>query len=167
METGENTGNARRPLTILIVVIAIGVAGYYLFSHYYSSKNPEIVRNHSFELTHSPIGEIPKNLPADIVQEEDIKILGSYTVADKSDQVQETLKYSSTKNILTNHKLYEEYFTKNNWALNYNKTDESTYATLIAKKGIYTINVTISMNSEADRTNVDITETYIPSKNEN
>src|SRR3990167_221186 len=151
-------------LIILVIIAAVIFLSIYWRHYQKSSKNFQVQSLMQVELEAQPKVYKPaktdfgNKIPPDFIQEIPIekkaKIEQSYSF-DYSGQKQLTIVFESEKTIEQNRKIYSDFLANNQWSVVNNYFDKKI-ASLYGLKENKEINVTISFDELAKKTNVSI-----------
>lgn len=114
-----------RVLTLVIIVI-VGIA-FLLGLNFYFYKKPGIPVNQVVVTSNNSIkqivgGKLPPDMPKDIILAKDATVVSSYSAVPNDTQTQSTVIYKTSQNIVLLNFDYRNYFAKNGWALQVEKT---------------------------------------------
>lgn len=96
---------------ILICIVLLGVILYF-FSNIFVSKDIQFENT----ITELPAGEMPANMPQDIVLAEDSTIISNYMATTPSGKIQSTFIYKTQLTLNDLASRYTDHFIKNGWS---------------------------------------------------
>ncbi len=103
-----------------------------------------------------PESQLPANFPADIPQEDGAVVTQNYIASTPEGYEQSTRTFETTKSLTENIRIYQDYFTNNNWLVIESKVLPS-FQSLLVSNGDLQASVGVNENSVTKVKTVNIT----------
>lgn len=144
-------------LAVLLVVVAVIVASYLIFSKSQIAKAPVKPQNQNqaqdqkttrpavakVEVQAVPKTELPKDFPSDVSLEAGAEITLNFNAINAKGEYQASREFISKKTVAENYVLYQKILKDNGWTITIAKADAPAGSFIFAEKNNYKLNIRI------------------------